>query len=220
MRSLLAWSQKTKALVLGIALIVLGFGIQKVFQHGMEALPELSATTVEIQTEALGLSANEVEQMITVPLEADLLNGVPWLKNIRSNSIDGLSSIQLIFDPGTDVMNARQMVQERLTQAHALPQVSKPPVMLPPLSSASRIMAIAMSSKQLSPISIVGAGALDRAAAPHGHSGRRQCIGLGRAKPRAPGADRPAAPEPGFDHPAGCHQEHRRGLVGIAAQLP
>lgn len=154
MRSLLAWSQKTKALVLGIALIVLGFGIQKVFQHGMEALPELSATTVEIQTEALGLSANEVEQMITVPLEADLLNGVPWLKNIRSNSIDGLSSIQLIFDPGTDVMNARQMVQERLTQAHALPQVSKPPVMLPPLSSASRIMAIAMSSKQLSPIQL------------------------------------------------------------------
>jgi CzcA family heavy metal efflux pump len=153
-RSLLAWSQKTKALILGLALIVLGFGIHKVFQHGMEVLPELSATTVEIQTEALGLSATEVEQMITVPLEADLLNGVPWLKNIRSNSIDGLSSIQLIFDPGTDVMNARQMVQERLTQAHALPQVSKPPLMLPPLSSASRIMAIAMSSKELSPIQL------------------------------------------------------------------
>jgi Cu/Ag efflux pump CusA len=65
-----------------------------------------------------------------------------------------LSSIQLIFDPGTDVMNARQMVQERLTQAHALPQVSKPPVMLPPLSSASRIMALAMSSKELSPIQL------------------------------------------------------------------
>ncbi len=154
MRALIHWCLKTRALILAVALIILGFGIQRISQHGLEILPEISATTVEIQTEALGLSATEVEQMITVPLEADLLNGVPWLKNIRSNSIDGLSSIQLIFDPGTDVMNARQMVQERLTQAHALPNVSKPPVMLPPLSSASRIMAIAMSSKDLSPIQL------------------------------------------------------------------
>ena len=87
---------------------------------------------MEIQTEALGLSAAEVEQMITVPMEQDLLNGVAWLDDIRSESVPGLSRIQLIFEPGTDLMRARQVVQERLTQAHALPNVSKPPQMIQP----------------------------------------------------------------------------------------
>ena len=80
---------------------------------------------VEVQTEALGLSAEEVEQLITVPLEADLLNGVQGVDVIRSQSVPGLSSIVLVFEPGTDVYRARQLVQERLTQAHALPNVSE-----------------------------------------------------------------------------------------------
>ena len=62
-------------------------------------LPEFSPPYVEIQTEALGLSAEEVEQLITVPMEQDLLNGVPWLDTIRSESVPGLSSIVLIFEP-------------------------------------------------------------------------------------------------------------------------
>ena len=77
-----------------------------------------------MQTEALGLSSAEVEQLITVPLEQDLLNGVPWLEDIRSQSVPGLSTIDMIFEPGTDLWEARQMVQEHLTQAHALPQVA------------------------------------------------------------------------------------------------
>ena len=56
-----------------------------------DVLPEFSPTTVEVQTEAAGLSASEVEQMLTVPLEADLLNGVPWLATLRSESVPGLS---------------------------------------------------------------------------------------------------------------------------------
>lgn len=88
--------------------------------------------------------------MITVPLEADLLNGVPWLQVIQSESMAGLSTIEMIFAPGTDLMKARQMVQERLTQAHALPNVSSPPVMLQPVSSASRVMNIGLSSKSVS----------------------------------------------------------------------
>ena len=57
----------------------------------------------EIQTEALGLSAGEVEQLITAPLEADLLNQVAWIDEIRSESVPGLSSIEMIFEPGTDI---------------------------------------------------------------------------------------------------------------------
>ncbi|HEX5691258.1 MAG TPA: efflux RND transporter permease subunit, partial [Roseiflexaceae bacterium] len=63
-----------------------------------------------------------------------------------------LSRILLVFEPGTDPIRARQMVQERLTQAHALPNVSKPPVMLQPLSSSSRVMIVGLSSNTLSPI--------------------------------------------------------------------
>src|SRR2546429_3261053 len=116
----------------------------------VDVYPEFSPPTVEIQTEALGLSAAEVEQLVTVPLEQDLLNGVPWLQEITSNSVAGLSAIDLVFTAGTDVLRARQMVQERLTQAHALPHVSKPPVMIQPVSSTSRVMMVALSSTDLS----------------------------------------------------------------------
>src|SRR5205814_10358835 len=109
---------------------------------------------VEIQTEALGLSSEEVEQMITVPEEQDLLNGVPWLREIRSSSMPGLSSIVITFDDGVDLVRARQMVTERLAQAFALPHVSKPPTMLQPLSATNRVMMIGLSSKNLSLIDI------------------------------------------------------------------
>lgn len=115
-----------------------------------DLLPEFSPPTVWIQTEALGLSAAEVEQLITVPLEADLLNGVAWLDTIRSESIPSLSSIELVFQPGTDLMEARQMVQEKLTQAHGLPNVSKAPTMLQPVSSTGRVLKIGLRSDALS----------------------------------------------------------------------
>ena len=85
-----------------------------------------------------------------MPLEADLLAGVAWLDVIRSESLPGLSKIELIFEPGTDVLRARQMVQERMTQAHALPHVSKPPTMLQPTSSTSRVMMVSLTSEQTS----------------------------------------------------------------------
>src|SRR6185312_5357896 len=96
----------------------------------VEVYPELMPPSVQIQTEALGLSAAEVEQLVTVPLEQDLLNGVPWLDHISSTSMPGLSAIDLVFESGTDIYAARQMVQERLTQAHALPNVGTPPIMI------------------------------------------------------------------------------------------
>ena len=127
----------------------------------VDVFPEFNPPLVEVQTEALGLSAAEVESLITVPMEADLLNGVAWLDQIYSESVAGLSSILLVFEPGTDPIRARQMVQERLTQAYALPNVSKPPVMLQPLSSTSRVMMVGLSSKDLSLIEMGGARPLD-----------------------------------------------------------
>jgi CzcA family heavy metal efflux pump len=151
-RSIIEASLRFRLLVLGIAAGVLVLGITQLRNAPADVLPEFTPPYVEVQTEALGLSAEEVEQLITVPLEADLLNGVEGVDTIRSQSVPGLSSIVMVFEPGTNIYKARQLVQEPLTQAHALPNVSKAPTMLQPLSSSSRVMMIALSSEKLSPI--------------------------------------------------------------------
>jgi Cu/Ag efflux pump CusA len=154
MRSILGWSLRFRMIVAALAAGLLVLGVAQLRAAPVDILPEFMPPYVEIQTEALGLSADEVEQLITVPLEADLLQGVAFLRDIRSESVAGLSSIVLIFDPGTDVFRARQVVAERLTQAHALPNVSRPPAMLQPLSSASRVLMVSLSSKDLSLIDL------------------------------------------------------------------
>jgi CzcA family heavy metal efflux pump len=150
MRWIVGSSVKFGRIVLAIAIAVMVFGIFQLRNARLDVYPQFTPPSVQIQTEALGLSAAEIEQLITVPLEQDLLNGVPWLDKIRSDSMAGLSSIDLIFEPGTNVLRARQMVQERLSQAHALPNVGSPPIMIQPLSSTSRVMMIGLSSRELS----------------------------------------------------------------------
>ncbi len=151
-RSIVGTSLRFRLLIVGIALGVMAIGIVQLRNAPADVLPEFTPPYVEVQTEALGLSAEEVEQLITVPLEADLLNGVQGVETIRSDSVPGLSSIVLVFKPGTDIYKARQLVAEPLTQAHALPNVSKPPTMLQPLSSSSRLLMVSLSSEKLSPI--------------------------------------------------------------------
>jgi CzcA family heavy metal efflux pump len=145
-------SLRSRGVVLVLAAGLLLFGVTQLRNMPVDALPEFSPPTVEVQTEALGLSAAEVEELITVPLEQDLLNGVAWLDTIRSESIPGLSRVELIFEPGTDLLRARQVVTERLTQSAGLPQVAKPPAMMQPLSSTSRVMMVGLSSRKLTPI--------------------------------------------------------------------
>ena len=149
-RSILASSLRFRPLVVALAAIVMVVGFSQFEDMPVDVFPEILPVTVNVQTEALGLSAAEVEQLITVPIEADLLSGTPWLESMRSESVPGLSSIELIFERGTDPMDARQVVQERLTQAHALPNVSQPPQMLQPQSSTNRIMMIGLRSEKQS----------------------------------------------------------------------
>jgi len=151
---MVALSVHFRVLVIGVAAAVLGLGLIQLPGASLDVLPEFTPTQVQIQSEALGLSAAEVEQLVTVPLEQDLLNGVAWLDQIHSESTPGLSSIDLIFQPGTDILKARQAVQERLTQAYALPAVGSPPVMIQPLSSTARVMMVGLSAKNLSLIDL------------------------------------------------------------------
>jgi Cu/Ag efflux pump CusA len=120
----------------------------------LDVFPEFAPPIAEVQTEAPGLSTVEVESLVTVPIEG-ALSGVSWVKTMRSKSVLGLSSVVLIFEDGTDLMRARQMVTERLgIVASRLPALAHPPVLLSPLSSTSRVLKIGLSSKTMSQIEL------------------------------------------------------------------
>jgi len=149
MRQIVEQSLRLRVILVAAAAVVMVVGVGRMRSMPVDVLPEFAPPYVEVQTEALGLSANEVEDLVTLNVE-ELLAGVPWLKTMRSKSIPGYSSVIMIFEPGTNLMQARQMVQERLTGSYALPNASKPPQMIQPLSATSRVAMIGMSSKEVS----------------------------------------------------------------------
>ncbi|HZA01418.1 MAG TPA: efflux RND transporter permease subunit, partial [Hyphomicrobiaceae bacterium] len=140
-------------LVVAMAAVLLVFGAVRLRTMPVDVFPEFAPPMIEVQTEALGLSPWEVEHMITMNLE-ELLSGVAWVRTIRSESVTGLSTVRLILEPGTDLIRARQMVQERLTLAYTLPNVSKAPVVLPPVSTTGRVMMVGLTSKEFTPVQL------------------------------------------------------------------
>jgi Cu/Ag efflux pump CusA len=153
-RSVIATSVRFRLLVVAFAAGIIALAVAWLPGMHSDVLPETSPVTVTIQTDAPGLSAPEVEALVTVPLEKNLLEGVMGVTDVTSDSIPGLSQIQLHFGPGTDLYQARQLVQERLTQAFVLPNVSKPPVMLQPVSSTGDVMLIGLTSRHYSQIEL------------------------------------------------------------------
>ncbi|NNC74953.1 MAG: efflux RND transporter permease subunit [Acidimicrobiia bacterium] len=139
-------SLKYRFLVMAVAAGIMFSGVQQLSHTAVDVFPEFAPPRVEIQTPSLGLSAQEVEALVTVPLEQSLA-GVEGLDEMRSTSVEGLSSIQMIFKRGTDLLEARQLVSERIALvAPQLPTWSSPPFMIQPLSSTSRVMKIGLTS--------------------------------------------------------------------------
>ena len=154
MRWIVSASLRFRFLVIAIAGALMYFGIGHLREMPVDVFPEFAPPLVEIQTPCIGLSSAEVEALVTVPLE-QALNGVPGLNIMRSKSVEQLSAIKMIFKPGTNLLLARQMVQERVLIAQStLPTWAAPPVILPPLSATSRCMKIGISSKTLSVIDL------------------------------------------------------------------
>lgn len=143
-------SLKFRYIVVAIAAAMLFFGIVQLPNTPVDVFPEFAPPRVEIQTPCLGLTAQEVESLISVPLE-QAFNGIDGLDVMRSKSLPDLSSIELLFKPGVDELLARQLVQERLaTVIGTLPTWAAPPVIMPPVSSTSRVMKIGLTSKDVS----------------------------------------------------------------------
>ena len=150
LRWIIGTSLKFRFLVVLCAAAMVAVGMARLRDMPIDVFPEFAPPLVEIQTEGWGMSANEVEDLITIPLE-EALKGTPELDVMRSKSVVGLSSIVLIFKRGSDILHARQLVQERLQLAvPALPTSAFPPIILQPLSATSRCMKIGLTSKDMS----------------------------------------------------------------------
>src|SRR3989442_9137951 len=150
MRWIIGSSLRFRFIVVAAAAAMMVFGAGQLKDARTDAFPEFAPPRVEVQTACLGLSTQETEELVTVPLE-QALNGVAHLDTIRSTTVPQLSSIEMIFNRGTDLLRARQVVQERLNVVvPTLPTWAAPPVMRPPLSTTSRVMHIGISSDQLS----------------------------------------------------------------------
>ena len=153
MRWLIGSALRLAVAMTAAAALVLFLGVSALRHASVDTLPEFLPTQVQVQTEALGLSAEEVEQLITVPLE-DEFNGLAFLDHLRSQSVPGLSDIELTFKAGTDLFTARQLVTERVAQGPAVVNIGTPPVVIQPHSAETRAMMIGLSSSALSPIDL------------------------------------------------------------------
>jgi CzcA family heavy metal efflux pump len=149
-RALIAGCLRGRWWVAIAAVFLLVFGTEAARRSPVDAFPEFAPPLVEVQTEAPGLSSLEVENLVTTPLE-NLLTGVPFATTVRSRSVLGLSSVVVLFEPGTDLWVARQQIQERLASANLLlPASARTPTLLAPVSSTGRILKIGLTSATLS----------------------------------------------------------------------
>ena len=142
---LIRWSLQHRAVVLGLALIVLALGLRTGLQLPVEVLPDLTKPTVVILTEASGLAPEEVESRVTQPLESALM-GVAKLTRLRSNSDVALSLIYAEFGWDTDIYSARTQVQERLQTAREQLPEGVQPFMTPVASLMGEIMLVGVRS--------------------------------------------------------------------------
>lgn len=135
-----------RGVVISLACLLAGYGIFTLYQSRLDVFPEFAPPQAIIQTEAPGLSSEQVETLVTQPIE-NALGGTVGLNTLRSKSLQGLSMVTLTFRGGIDIYRARQLAAERLgTVAGNLPRGVKPPALLPLTSSTSVAMVIGLTS--------------------------------------------------------------------------
>jgi len=138
---------KFRRIAVALSLLLLVYGALSVTQAKYDVFPEFAPPQVGIQTEAPGLAAEEIEVLVTQPLE-NAISGVAGIRSLRSSSNQGLSVINVIFDAGSDIYLDRQVVAERLANAaQQLPAGVKPPVLTPLTSSSSTVLVAGLTSK-------------------------------------------------------------------------
>ncbi|MBE9051459.1 efflux RND transporter permease subunit [Nostocales cyanobacterium LEGE 11386] len=150
LNTILKWSIIQRWIVVLGAIVVTCLGVYNLTQMPLDVLPDFAPPQVEIQTEAPGLAPEEVESLITLPIES-AVNGTPGVETVRSSSAVGISVVKVIFNWGTDVYQARQLVTERLQQAQQkLPEGVDNPQISPISSPIGTVLQYAFTSETTS----------------------------------------------------------------------
>ncbi len=146
LNAIVRFSIRFRGIVISLACALLFYGIFSLSHVPYDVFPEFAPPEVSIQTEAPGLSPEQVEVLVTQPIE-NAINGVVGIESLRSRSIQGLSVISVVFRPGTDIYRDRQAVTERLsTVTSELPTGVQPPLMTPLTSSTTWVMEVGLTS--------------------------------------------------------------------------
>src|SRR5213593_4928901 len=152
MKRLIQWSIDHHWLVLGLSVLLLLGGLWTARSMPVDVFPDLTAPTVTILTEGHGMAPDEMESLVTFPLES-AINGASSVRRVRSATALGIAVVWVEFDWGTDIFMARQVVAEKLSLvAGTLPPQVQRPILAPVSSIMGEILFFAISSDAQDPL--------------------------------------------------------------------
>lgn len=147
---IIAWSLQNRLIVLSVVLLILITGGYTALTLPVDVFPDLTAPTVTVITEAHGMAAEEIEILVTFPIET-AVNGAAGVRRVRSSTAQGISIVWVEFDWGEDIFRARQIVSEKLQLISGqLPEGTGPPVLAPITSIMGEIFLVGITSESQS----------------------------------------------------------------------
>ncbi len=154
LQAIVQFSLRFRGVVLTLACLLLGYGVWSALHAKVDVFPDFVPPQVTVQTEAPGLAPEQVELLVTRPIE-NAINGLGSQDSLRSETIQGLSTITVVFKEGTNLQFARQMLAEKLSEiSGTLPIGVKPPKLSPLVSSTMDLLKIGLVSDKLSPMEL------------------------------------------------------------------
>ena len=152
LNSIVRFSLRFRGIIYAVAVLLGAYGVFTLTRAKLDVFPEFAPPMAIIQTEAPGLSSEQVETLVTQPIE-NALSGTAGLQTQRSKSLQGLSVVTMIFDDHADVFKVRQAVSERLSAA-VVPAGVHAPKLLPLTTATSTVLMIGLTSKTRSPMEL------------------------------------------------------------------
>ena len=154
LQALVTFSLRHRGVVIVLACVLLGYGINVIMTAKMDVFPNFVQPQVVIQTECPGLSPDQVELLVTQPIET-MVNGLGDMESLRSESIQGLSVITAVFKEGSDIFRSRQTLSEKLAETTGeLPSSVRAPQMSPLTSSTMDLLKVGLISDKLTPMQL------------------------------------------------------------------